>query len=104
MHAAKDNVIAAGAGSFLRKLVRVAAKICEADDFVALIVMAENDDLTTQNSPGRADAFVHGVVGKDEVVLQTANASSGAHVGTRFQFQISRDKTAFVSSILERGC
>src|ERR1700726_385845 len=95
MHAAKDNVVAASTGSFLRKLVRVAAKICEADDLVPLIVMAEKDDLTTQNFPGRADALVHGVVGKDEIVLQTANGSSGAHVVTRFQLQISRDKTAF---------
>src|SRR5258707_13372803 len=99
MHAAKDNVLAPSTGSFLRKLVRVAAEICEADDFVALIVMAENDDLTTQNFPGRADALVHGVIGKDEIVLQTANGSRGTHVVTRFQLQISRDKTAFVSFI-----
>jgi hypothetical protein len=43
------------------------------------------------------------VVGKDEIVLQTANGS-GAHVVTRFQIQISRDQPAFVSFTLERGC
>jgi hypothetical protein len=67
-------------------------------------MMAENHDLTTQDFPGRADALVHGVVGKDEIVLQTANGSSGAHVVTRFQLQISCDKTALVSFLLERGC
>src|SRR3982074_856667 len=101
MHAAKNNVLAAGARSFFRKLVRIAAKIGEADDLIALIVMAENDHVAAQNFPGRADALVHGVVGEYEIVLQTANGSSGAHVVTRFQLQISGDKTALVILILE---
>ncbi len=39
MHAAKNDVFAAGMRRLLRKFVGVAAKIGEANDFIALIVV-----------------------------------------------------------------
>ena len=43
MHATKDDIFAASSGSLLRKFVRVAAEIGEADHFIALVMMPQDD-------------------------------------------------------------
>src|SRR5271154_4001756 len=79
MHAAEDDVFASRACGFLRKLVGVSAEIGEANHLVALIVVTKNHALATQSLAGGCDAFVHGIVGQDEVVFQTANCCCGSH-------------------------
>ena len=78
MHAAEDNVFAARMRGLLRKFVGVAAKIGKADDFVALIVVSKNHALAAQSLAGGGNAVVHGVIGKDEIVFQTANCAAVA--------------------------
>src|ERR1700674_2206300 len=79
MHAAEDDVLAPGMRRLLRELVGVAAKIGETNDFVALIVMSKNHAFAAQGLGGGGDAFVHCVIGQDEVVFQTANCCCGSH-------------------------
>ena len=79
MHAAEDDVLASGARGLLRQLVGVAAKIGEANDFVALIVMSKNHAFAAQSFAGGGNAVVHGVIGQDEVIFQTANCCCGCH-------------------------
>ena len=79
MHAAEDDVFASGMRGLLRKFVGVAAKIGEANDFIALIVMSKNHALAAQSLAGGGDAVVHGVIGQDEVIFQTANCCCGCH-------------------------
>ncbi len=79
VHAAKYDVLAAGGCRLLRKFVGVATKIGEANDFIALVVVAENHAFAAQSFAGRGDALVHGVVGQHEIIFQTANSSCGCH-------------------------
>ncbi len=79
VHAAEDDVLAAGPGGFLGKFVGVSAKIGEADDFIALVVVSENDALAAQSFAGSGDARVHGVVRKDQIIFQTAKFRSRSH-------------------------
>ena len=88
VNAAEDDVSARSSSGFLAKLVRVAAKIGEANDFIALIVVTENDALRALCFLGRKDALVHGAVGKDKIVFQTTNFSCSTQCLTRLQFQI----------------
>ena len=76
MHAAENDVFPAGLGGFLRQLVRVAAEIGKADDFIALVMVTEDDHIAAQSLPGRSNALVHGVVGQNEIIFQTANRTS----------------------------
>src|SRR5258706_12282445 len=70
MNAAENDVAALGARCFLRKLVGVAAKIGEADDFITLVVMPKHHHLAAEGLPGLSNALVHRVIRKDEIVLQ----------------------------------
>src|SRR5579859_740828 len=79
MHAAEDDVFSAGMRGFLGQLVGIAAIVCETNDFVALIVMSENHAVAAQSLAGGSDAVVHGVIGQDEVIFQTANRYCGSH-------------------------
>src|SRR5215813_11792817 len=69
VHAAKNDVLRLGAGSFLGKLVRVAAKIREANHFIALVVVAEDYYLGAQFAAGGGYARVHTAIGKDKITL-----------------------------------
>src|SRR5690348_5898805 len=87
MHATEDDVSAPRIGCLLRKLVGIAAKIGVADHLVALIVMAQDGDVGPQGTLGRSNAVVHGVVGKNEIIIQTANSSCGRHKMSAFSFE-----------------
>ena len=62
MHATEDDVPAPSGCGLLRKFVGVAAKVRKADDFVALIVVPENQQIPAQGVFGRSNAFIHGAV------------------------------------------
>jgi hypothetical protein len=62
MHAAEDNVAAVGGSGELRKLVGIAGEIGEADNFIALIMMAEDNDVASELLSRCVDAFVHRVI------------------------------------------
>jgi hypothetical protein len=108
MHAAKDDVLAGGFGGFLGEFVRVSAEIGEADYFIALVVVAEDYAFAAQSLAGGGDAVVHGVVGEDEIIFQTAKFNCRCHNLSCFQLQQrSRDNrqlACLATSALERGC
>src|SRR5215831_10107871 len=60
---AEDDVAGVGLGSLERKFQGITAKVCKFDDFVALVVVPEDDDVFAQAGLGVGDAFVQGVVG-----------------------------------------
>src|SRR3954447_25556327 len=108
MHTAKDNVLAARLRRFLRKFVRIAAKICIANHFVALIMMSKDYYITSKLLPSRSNAVVHGVIGKNQIVFETANLCCRSHIGSRFQLRSSLvghlGPTTAKISTPERGC
>ncbi len=55
---------------FAGQLERVAGVVSELDDFVALIVMAEDDDATAERRARRRNAAVHFLVRQPEVSLR----------------------------------
>jgi hypothetical protein len=57
------------AAHLLRQLVGIAGVVGELDDFVALVVVAENDDAGAKRRAGRGDARVHLLVGEAEIAL-----------------------------------
>jgi hypothetical protein len=63
MNAAKDDVAAVSVCGLLRKLVGIASEVGEADDFIALVMMTEDDYVASELLSGSVDAFVHGVIG-----------------------------------------
>ncbi len=72
MHAAEDDVAAFGLRRHLRKAVGIAAIIGKTHDFIALIVMSEDDALAAQVCSGGRNAGVHRVVGEYEIVFERA--------------------------------
>ena len=72
VHAAEDDVLGVGLGGDLRELVAVAGEVGEADHFVALVVVAEQDGGCAQLRARLGNALVHGVVGKRQVVFKAA--------------------------------
>ncbi len=58
------------ATDLLRELEGVAGVVGELDHFVALIVMAEDDDAAAERRLRRGDARVHLLVGQAEVLLR----------------------------------
>ena len=71
--AAEDDVASLRFRRRLGELVGVAGEICEAHDFVALVVVAKNDVVAPNSRAGGRDAVVHGVVGQGEIVLERAS-------------------------------
>jgi hypothetical protein len=84
MNATENNVATLRACCFLREFVGVAAKIGEANDFIALVVVSKHDYLTAEGPPGLSNTLVHRVIRKDEIVLQTANCRCGCQVVLAF--------------------
>src|SRR5262249_13832236 len=70
VHAAKNNELRSSASGLLGKLVRVAAKIREANHFIALVVMAEDYYLGTQFAAGGGNARIHAAIGQDKIILK----------------------------------
>jgi hypothetical protein len=85
VHAAKDNIATLGLGSLEGELEGVTAEIGELDDFVALIMMAQNDDVRTQTSLGGGDTVVEGGVRHEKVRVEVA-----AYAGFDFRRAKSR--------------
>src|SRR5579885_3199472 len=82
MHAAKYDVLTAGLRRLLRELVRIPAIIGEPNDFIALIVVPKDDQITAQFPPCRSNAVVHGVIRENEIIFQTANLRCRSHMFT----------------------
>ena len=76
MYAAEDDELGRGFGGDFGELVAVAGGVCEADHFVALVVMAQQDGGRAQLGASLGDARIHGVVGKRKVVFEAASAAS----------------------------
>ena len=72
MNAAEDDVSGLGLGGQLRKAIGIATIIGEAYDFVALIVVAEDDALVAKSFPGIRNAAVHGIIWENEVIFERA--------------------------------
>jgi hypothetical protein len=70
--AAEDHVLRVALGGGLGELVAVAGEVGEADDLVALVVMAEDEGIRAELLTCGCDARVHGVVGLGEVVVERA--------------------------------
>ncbi len=62
VNAAKKHVLCVGLGGDLRQLVAVAGVVGKPDDFVALVMMTQQDDVGSQRGARRCDAGIHGVV------------------------------------------
>jgi hypothetical protein len=62
VHAAEDDIAALGLGSLEGKLEGVATKIGELNDFVALVVMAQNHDISVQARLGGSNAVIERIV------------------------------------------
>ena len=70
MHAAEHDVVGVGpAGDLAREPERVAGVVGELDHFVALIVVAEDDEPVAERRARRGDARVHLRVGQAEILL-----------------------------------
>src|SRR6266478_4428584 len=76
VHAAKDDIAALGLGSLERELEGVTAEVRELDDFVALVVMAQNDDVWAQASLCGGDAVIEGGVRHEKVRIEVAAYAS----------------------------
>src|SRR5208337_4194065 len=72
VHAAEDDVPGAGVGGDAGELVAVAGEVGEADDFVALVVVTEQDGGCAEFGASCGNAGIHGMVGEREVVFKTA--------------------------------
>ena len=72
MDATEDNVAGVGFGGLKREFQGVAAKISEFDDFVALVVMAEDDHVFAQADFSCGNAVVEGVIGNEQVGVKVA--------------------------------
>ena len=72
MDAAKDDVAAVGFGGLVRKLQGVAAEIGELYDFIALVVMSQNNDVASKFRSRGADALVERGVWDEEVRVEVA--------------------------------
>jgi hypothetical protein len=71
VHAAEDDEFGVGMGADLaRQLERVAGVVGELDHFVALVMMAEDDETAAEPRFRRGDARVHFVIGETEVFLR----------------------------------
>src|SRR5881394_3235496 len=72
MDATEDDVAGVGFGGLKREFQGVAAKISEFDDFVALVVMAEDDHVFAQADFSCGNAVVEGVIGNEQVGVKVA--------------------------------
>ena len=103
MDPTEDDVFSRRSRSLLRKFVRIAAEISEANDFITLVVVAQNDDVASQDFPGRRNAVIHRMVWKHKIAVQRTSSCRGCHFLSRFQSRMGyRESTQPLK--LERGC
>src|SRR6266404_382880 len=76
VHAAKDDVAALSLRSLEGQPERVTAEIGELDDFVALVVMAQNHDILAQAGLRGSDAVIKRVVRHKKVRIEVAPYAS----------------------------
>ena len=69
VHSAKDNVFGVGLSGDFGELVAVPCVVGEANDLIALVVMAEEDGGRAQLGACCSDTRVHGVIGEGEIVF-----------------------------------
>jgi len=68
VHAAEDDELGVGMlADLLRQLEGIAGVVGELDDFVALVMMTEDDQPRAERAFGGGDAQVHVLVGQTEV-------------------------------------
>src|SRR5256885_665008 len=103
MDSAENNVAALRSRRFLRKFVGVAAKIGEANDFIALVMVPQHDYLASEGQPSLSNTLVHGVVRKDEIVLQTANCRCRRQVVLAFSSRYGLTPTTALCLYLGTG-
>jgi len=72
MHAAENDVPSFCLGGNFGKLVGVAGVVGEADYFIALVVVPQNDAIPSELAASLGDAIIHRVVRKDEIIIQRA--------------------------------
>ncbi len=72
MHATENDVFGAGARSFLRQFVGITAKVGKAYDFIALVMMTQNDHTITECMFRGGNARVHGFIRKYKIVFKRA--------------------------------
>src|SRR5260370_27602269 len=72
VHTAEHDVTSLGLRSLEGELEGVTAEIGELDDFVALVVMAQNNDVSAQAGFRGSDAVVEGVVRHKKVRIEVA--------------------------------
>ena len=72
VNAAKNDVLAFGFGGLLGELERIATKIGELHNFVALVMVAENYYVSAKSGLGCGDAVVERGIGHQEVGIEVA--------------------------------
>ena len=75
MHAAKEDVVRVRLRRRFRQFVAVAGEIREADHFVALVVVPQQDRRLAQRAPRHSNALIHAVIRQDKIVVE------GTHLG-----------------------
>src|SRR5258708_1129955 len=73
---AEDNVFRVSARALLGKFVGITTKVGEANDLVALVVMAKDESAGSEHTTRRRDAGVHGVLGEHQIVFEAASLAS----------------------------
>jgi hypothetical protein len=68
--AAEDDVFALSASGLLGETVRVSLDVGETYDFVALVVVSEDDAVVAETFSGDTDALVHRVVGQHKIIFK----------------------------------
>ncbi len=94
MHAAEHHVLGAGPGGGLaRQLEGVAGHVGELDDFVPLVVMAENQGAVTERNPGLPCAADQGWVRSRWQLTRAGHATLRFGIGACAE-QEQRERTA----------
>ena len=75
VHAAEDDVASLGLRSLEGELEGVTTEIGKLDDFVALVVMAQNHDIPAQAGLRAIDTVIQGIVRHKEVGIEVASYS-----------------------------
>ena len=73
---AEDEVFCVALRGDFGELVAVTGDVGEAQDFVALVVVAEQQNLGAKFNARGCNSFIHGVIGQGEIILETARLLS----------------------------
>ena len=72
MNATENDVARIGFGGLEREFEGIATKISEFDDFIALVMVAEYDNVFAQTVFGGRDTVIQGVIGNEQVGVKVA--------------------------------